>query len=377
MEKEQNKPKILIFSLAYAPFIGGAEIAVQEITKRLVVPPVGGFEFDVITANLDGKQEEREVMNGVTIYRVGKTKWSKFFYPWLANKKAAELNKNNNYQIVWGVLEFWAGWAALKFKEKFPQVKYVLTMQSGDSDAFVFGHTFFWYWRYRQIFIKADYIQVISNWLAKRARKYGYKGEIGVVPNGVIINSQQSAINKNKDQKIILTVSRLVKKNGVADLIKAMKILDAKLMVVGTGKLKEKLKKLAQKNEMADKVEFIGRVPYEELGAYYGKADVFCRPSLSEGLGNSFLEAMAAGVPVIATPVGGIPDFLKEGETGWFCEPKNSKSIAEKIEYVLDEKNKEEVARVVANAKKMVMEKYTWEKVAGQMREIINNLLSS
>ena len=125
---------------------------------------------------------------------------------------------------------------------------------------------------------------------------------------------------------------------------------------------------------LQDKVVFINNVPYEDLPGYYALADVFVRPSLSEGFGNVFIEAMAAGVPIIATPVGGILDFLREGETGWFCKVKNPQSIREKVQYVLDDKNKEEVNRVVANARRMVEEEYDWDKITEKMREIFTTL---
>jgi glycosyltransferase involved in cell wall biosynthesis len=371
MNNDSQKPKILIFSLAYLPFIGGAEIAVQEITKRLV----GDFEFDLITCNLDGKQKNEEHAGNVKVYRVGKGKFGKLLFHWLAYKKAIELHKKNNYSAVWSIMANRAGFATLFFKKKFPQIKFLLTLQEGDSVFDIWKKT--WYIRplYKAIYRKADFIQAISNFLANRAKKYGYKGKIEIVPNGVNLMEIEDKKVENKNEKIILTISRLVKKNGVADLVKAMKFLDAKLVIVGVGNLENKLKNLAQKIGVIDKVEFVGKVSYENIGKYYVIADVFCRPSLSEGLGNAFLEAMSAGVPVIATPVGGIPDFLVDGETGWFCEVKNPKSIAEKIEYILDEKNKEEVARVVKNAQKMVMEKYTWEKIAEEMKKIFNGLL--
>ncbi len=198
-----------------------------------------------------------------------------------------------------------------------------------------------------------------------------------------------------KEEKIILTVSRLVEKNGIEDLIKAFRLLifnfqspifnkmsnvkcqmsNVKLLIIGDGPLKNKLQRLVQKLNIGDKVIFAGSVKYEDLPAYYGIADVFCRPSHSEGLGNVFLEAMAAGVPVIATPVGGTPDFLKDKETGWFCEPKKPQSIAEKIEYVLDEKNRTEVEQVVTNARKMVEEGYGWGIIAEKMRHVFQSLL--
>jgi len=91
-------------------------------------------------------------------------------------------------------------------------------------------------------------------------------------------------------------------------------------------------------------------------------------------LGNSFLEAMAAEVPVVATPVGGIPDFLEDGKTGWFCKVRDPKSIAEKVKYILDEKNKGEVEQVVKNAKELVEKKYNWNDISQKMQNIFNKL---
>ncbi len=381
MNSNSQKPRILIFSLTYFPFIGGAEIAIREITKRLA----NNFDFDLICARLDKELPTFEKTETINIYRIGwGNKFDKYFYPWLALKKAKKLQRKNNYQISWGVLETWGGWAALKFREKFPLIKYLLTMQSGDTDLFIKLRTWFWWPRYKKIFMKADKIQAISRWLAERARKYGYGGEIEVVPNGVeIIKNQKLKIKSQKEEKIILTVSRLVKKNGIEDLIKAYKFLithysikNIKLVIVGEGKLEKKLKELANQLEVIEGIEFVGKVQPENLAAYYSQADVFVRPSLSEGLGNVFLEAMAAGVPVIATPVGGIIDFLIESETGWFCRPKNPASVAEKIVYILDEKNKANVAQVVTNAQKMVEEKYSWEVVAEKMKIIFDKLIS-
>jgi len=378
MEQAQNKHKILIFSLAYAPFIGGAEIAVQEITKRLA----GDFEFEMITCNLDGKQKNEEQIDGVKIYRVGKGWIGKHLFHLLAYKKAVELYQKNNYSTIWSIMANRAGFAALKFKEKFPKVKYLLTLQEGDPISHIYRRTWFWFWRYKKIYQKADRVQVISRWLEKRARIFGYKGVVNLVSNGVVSTEIKRKLRIPENEKIILTVSRLVEKNGIEDLIKAFKILinrekkfRYKLIIVGDGPLHKKLEKLSNKLGVSERILFIGKVPYEEVNDYYQMADIFIRPSLTEGFGNVFLEAMAYGVPVIATPVGGIVDFLVEEQTGWRCQINNPHTIVEKIIHISDKKNEAEIQRVVGEAMRMVKEKYTWEKVAEQMKEIFNELI--
>jgi len=115
-------------------------------------------------------------------------------------------------------------------------------------------------------------------------------------------------------------------------------------------------------------VRFLGFIPHAEMPKYLLISDIFIRPSRSEGLGNSFLEAMAAGIPVIATPVGGIPDFLKDGETGLFCEVGNPRSIAQKAEKFM--KDRESRDYIVDRARQMVRSRYGWEKISGEMKTI-------
>ncbi len=401
-------PKILIFSLAYHPFVGGAEVAIKEITDRLGVDfsaaggsALGGqFSFEMITANLDGKQKSEEQIGNIKVHRLCyvASYVTKYLFPWLAYRRAIKLHRENNYDMIWAMMANQAGWAALKFKKKFPEVKYLLTLQEGDSEWDIWWRTFLIRPIYKNIYRRADHIQAISNFLKNRARNLGAKCQVDIVPNGIeISNSKYQVPNKSqtKNSKKIITVSRLVKKNGIKNLIDAFVILNKnhqpsaishKLIIVGDGPLRPDLEKLTRDLEIDKQTEFVGNIPNQEVYKHLARADVFVRPSLSEGLGNAFLEAMAVGVPVIATPVGGIPDFLKDGDpadakamagkTGWFCKVKDPASIAEKIAYILDEKNKDEVARVVENARKMVEEKYNWNNIAISMGRIFNQLTS-
>ena len=117
---------------------------------------------------------------------------------------------------------------------------------------------------------------------------------------------------------------------------------------------------------------FLGLVLPDQVPKYLAISDIFVRPSISEGLGNVFLEAMAVGVPIIGTPVGGIPDFLKHEETGLFCKPNNPKSIAEAVKKILE--NKELQEKLIDNGKELVKRKYDWDIIAEQMNKIFRKL---
>ncbi|MEK7609658.1 MAG: glycosyltransferase family 4 protein [Patescibacteria group bacterium] len=379
--------RILIFSLVYYPrFIGGAEVAVKEITDRISPREI---EFDMITLRKHAPEFER--IGNVNVYRVGlpwlgsNTKSSRIFplskllFPFFAYLKAVKLHKKNHYDLVWPIMASYAGFAAFLFKKKNPKIPVVLTIQEGDNFEIRDGMFNF---LFRKIFACADYIQAISNFLADWSKKMGAVCPIVVVPNGVDIELFSKKISNSdsdnlKDRLVkkegdifLITTSRLVTKNAVGDIISALQYLptNVKFIILGQGYQEKILKDQCSMLKLTERVKFLGFVSHAEMPRYLHISDIFVRPSLSEGLGNSFLEAMAAGIPVIATPIGGIPDFLVDGQTGLFCEINNPKSIARKVEKLI--KDKESRNYIVENARKMVKEKYGWERVVEEMRGV-------
>lgn len=388
--------RILIFSTAYLPFVGGAELAVKEITAR-----IQGVSFSLITARFKRSVPVHERIGNVDVYRVGfGTSFDKWLLPWLGLRKAKELERTvsqtnpRGFEVIWSMMASQASISATWFKELHQDKKLVLTLQEGDEEAhlrrYVLGNDFLYQLFIRSwhvaVFKQADVITAISNYLADRARRNS-SAKVEVIPNGVDVerfqNKELGIKNKElrekigikPDDKVVITTSRLVEKNGVEDLIEAMQYLpeSVKLLICGTGSLEASLKFKVESLKLRERVQFVGYVEHAELPNYLHAADIFCRPSLSEGFGSSFVEAMGAGLPVVATPVGGIPDFLIDGETGLFCEVNNPKSIAEKIQLLLS--NDELRTRVIDNAGKMVREEYDWQGIAEKMKNALTGTM--
>ena len=382
--------KILIFSTAYFPLVGGAEIAVKEITDR-----IGDIKFDMLTARLSRKNLSHERTGNVNIYRFG-IGWpliDKYLLAFFGCFYAARIYKKNKYDLIWSIMASYGGFAAMFFKTFHSQVPYLLTLQEGDDLDCIDKRVWPLNWLFRQIFLKADYIQAISNYLASWAKKMGFEGEIGVVPNAVDIKYFSKEYSENEIKKLkdslgkksgdnyVITTSRLVLKNAVDDVIKSLVYLtgNIKFLVLGVGPEEKNLKALAKKLKVEKRIMFLGYIDHKEMPLYLRISDVFIRPSLSEGLGNSFLEAMAAGVPIISTPVGGIPDFLFDPKinpdkksTGLFCHVRDPKSIAKKIETILSDK--ELTDKIIINAKELVFAKYDWDIITHNMNKIFYNL---
>ena len=241
---------------------------------------------------------------------------------------------------------------------------------------------------YRRIYLKADIIKTISNFIKDLAREVGYHGPIVVIPNGVNIAEfsapiadEDAADSKKKFGKtmgdiFLFTASRLVLSRGVEDVIRALRHLpeNVKFLIAGEGEDRGKLEAIAAKAGVAGRVIFAGHVDHKALPALYKLSDIFVRPSLIEGMGSAFIEAFAAGLPVVATPVGGIPDFLSDPDrspdtepTGLFCNVHDPESVARAVKKYMEDPVL--TARIVKNAKELAVQKYDWNLIANDMRE--------
>lgn len=177
--------------------------------------------------------------------------------------------------------------------------------------------------------------------------------KVEVVYNGIDVEKFQITNNKSqikKDlriekEKVLLYVGRIEKEKGLEKLLRAVsnlkfKIENLKLIIVGDGEYLEELKVQAEKLGITDKVVFTGRVPYENVPSYYAAADVFVLPSLrQEGLPMTLPEAMASRLPVVASRIGGIPNAVKDKETGFLVEPGNVEELSERLFKVLKNDN--------------------------------------
>ncbi len=384
-------PRILIFSLAYFPrLVGGAEVAVKEITDRIGLSEI---QFEMITIG-DGSSPKEEQIGNVKVMRIFRRcgPLQKLLFPFVAYFKGMRLVDRYRYDAVWGIMASYAGFAAYLVKKAHPEVKFVLTIQEGDHFERRKG---IWKPLFTKIFKSADRITSISKYLAGWSKEMGATCPIDIIPNAVdfelfsqeIDESERDELKKKLCKKpgdvFLITTSRLVEKNAVGDIIQSLLSLpkNIKLLVLGSGPLETSLRHLALKTGLnymdeppineGNRVHFLGYVPHKEMPRYLSASDIFIRPSLTEGFGNSFPEAMAAGVPIIATPVGGIPDFLSDGETGLFCEVRNPKSIAQKVEKYL--KDVESRAYIISKAKALVKERYQWKAIAPNMKKALLN----
>jgi glycosyltransferase involved in cell wall biosynthesis len=232
-------------------------------------------------------------------------------------------------------------------------------------------------WLLKLVLKEADAVISLTYDMKKKIMEV-YNREIFVIPNGIDLNifeglSKNELRNKfglNKTQKIILYAGTLRPVKGLTYLIEAVKIINDKnnrLLLVGYGEEREHLENLVKKLKIENIVTFVGEVPNKEVFEYMTASDVLVLPSLSEGFPNVILEAMASGLPIIATKVGGVPEIINNEVNGFLIDPKNPQQICEKILLIFkDEKLREKISQ----NNKMEAKKYSWESVIDNLEKV-------
>ena len=159
----------------------------------------------------------------------------------------------------------------------------------------------------------------------------------------------------------------------------AEKYPGCKLVVVGEGPEKAPLQQQVQQLGLSENVIFAGSIPNSELPAFYKAANIFVLPSIvdskgdTEGLGVVLLEAIAAGAPVIASNVGGIPDIVINKRTGLLVEQKSVEGLATAVMLLIE---KPQLGRkLCAEAKKHVAANYSWETVSGKFFSVYQSVV--
>ena len=235
----------------------------------------------------------------------------------------------------------------------------------------------------------ADVIISPSEYYIDESRFLGkYRDKIVVIPNGINVDEFDIGYSKDEcrkklglpiDKNIILFLSALYSFKGPHILIKAMpkivkEVPDAELVFVGSGEMREELEGLCNKIGVKKYVKFAGFVEGSMKPFYYRAADVFCLPSTMkhEIFGIVNLEAMARGVPIVASKIGGVPDVVKDGENGLLVQPKDSEALADAIIYLLENEDVRE--RMGKNGRKKV-EDYSWEKIAEETEKVYKDVI--
>lgn len=239
----------------------------------------------------------------------------------------------------------------------------------------------------RKVFAEVDKVFAASEYVYEAAISAGCPQErLVLMPNGVDIERFNQSLNGSlvrkvlgiADRPVVFTLRWHEPKNGIEYLIRAIphvlrEVPEAVFVIGSDGPLMGYHKILAQNLGVDDHVLFVGRIPRMDLPSYYAASDVFVIPSVVEAFGLVTVEAMACGKPVIGTNVGGIPEIIVDGVSGFLTEPKNPEKIAEKVILLL--KSPKLRKKMGRNGRKIAEEKFDIKKRVHKILSVYNQLL--
>ena len=240
---------------------------------------------------------------------------------------------------------------------------------------------------------KSDHIISVSNYTKYAAELISGSKKIKTIPNFVDTDNffevdkvtSRKKYGFHESDKILLTLSRLVRRKGHEVVIKAIslivkKIPKIKYVIAGSGekKYKEDLKRLVSKLKLDKNVFFLGYVDEDKKNDLYNACDIYIMNSHktnekgdSEGFGITFLESNACGKPIIGTASGGIPDAIKHRVNGLLIEPNQPSETADAIFELFN--NKKLYDELSTNSLKIIKENFSIDKIGKKYMEIISN----
>jgi glycosyltransferase involved in cell wall biosynthesis len=354
--------KIAILVGVFPPkWFGGIEIATYNLASHLARK---GHEVHVITSHDDGLPDLSEE-NGFYVHRVARLK----------------------IHIV-GILPFWIRIYLLIRKIKPDVVHSQTTLYSIPAEAakkflkipyVVWGRGSEIYSPGRLLSIisksplqNADAVLALTEDMKREMQKVCPR-EVSVIPNGISLEKfKVSSRYKKESTRTVIFVGRLHPVKGIQYLIEAMTIVhqkmpDTKLIIVGDGAERSRLEKHVKELDLNDCIQFAGKVPQERIPEFMHQADIFVLPSLSEGFPSVLLEAMASGLPVIATSVGGIPELIDEGINGFLVNIKRPDEIADRILTLMQN---DDIRKEMSANNREKAELFTWDMVADKVEMI-------
>jgi glycosyltransferase involved in cell wall biosynthesis len=263
------------------------------------------------------------------------------------------------------------GIVAVLYKKLFNRkIRILATIHGGDIWGFdgAIGT-----WLKKFVLNNIDALTVVSDAVKNEVEKLGYTKNVDVISMGVDtrrfspeFRDESMRGRFNISGPFLLFVGVLNEVKGVEYLLRALpRVLrvfqDTKVLVIGDGTLKESLIKLTDELGISSNVIFLGRMPHAELPPYFASADIFVGPSLSEGFGLVFAEAMSSGSIVIASDLRAIRDIIDNNKTGFTVPPRDSELIAEKIIDVLS--HIDSFGKMRVEARQHIVKSFDWEIV--------------
>jgi len=375
---------ILLTTDYFPPHIGGGvEVVVYRLATELVRL---GHRVAVITLNTRHVKSQ-EILNGVRVYRANPIEFTQSIGAQSAiSLEALSLIRNvcrkERVNIVHANSIFFFTTIAACANKIIAKTPVVTTLHGGSMSELEGALGIFTNLYERSvgkwILRTSNHLTAVSQVVMKHAETLGApRWKISVIPNAVDVQEFNPRPHVGKKQGVTVAfVGRLLSNKGPQFLVEAAPAIvrefsPVRFLIVGEGPMLNHLRERVSKLGLNKQFDFLGMVP--SVAQFLRNCDIYVRPSLSEGMPLTILEAMACGLPTVASDVAGTSEIVCPGKTGFLIEPKNTGQLAFYILKLLkDEKLRSSMGRT---ARSIVEKSYGWGGVALQMSKLYGSIL--
>ena len=374
--------RLLVVSSNYLPQIGGVEIVVDNLVRHLAGH---GCNVTLVTSRSGASRYGHEVRGGVDHYRMylgipGSGMKSTAVFPFLAPLTLLQLRRlvtDLEPDIINLHLADNATAYSLFIATRF-NIPLVVSLHGVDVEAFPQEKPLYG-WLLKKALRHAAAVTACSNSLLNKAglNSADNKPLAVRIPNGVDWRAFAEAIPYRESAPYILTVSRLEVKKGVDVVIRGFAQLSetfhhVKLLVAGDGPELPALQSLVAEIEIEHRVEFLGRVHHEHVASLVAGCELFALGSRQEPFGIVLLEAMAAARPVVATAVGGVPEFVTHEYNGLLVPREDSDAMARAMARLLEDRSLGDT--IGRHGQQLVRTQYTWAQQGQHFMELFQQV---
>jgi len=362
---------------------GGVEIVVNNPARKFVR---NGHNVNIITSKWPKSLQEHEKIGEIDIYRVHFAIPRSSFKSWIvfpirfpqALLQIIRIIRSTKVDIV--NVHYITGNAFYVFLLngllKLPLVVSIHgnDIQKNPNESKILR------WTVKKVLKKAEFVISNSQSLLNCAEVFNtdlYAKSV-VIRNGVDLHEFQKLIKRGREDPYIFAIGRFVHKKGFDILPHAFQLVatrypDIKLIITRDGEKKRNLEILTQQLGLKEKVRFIGIIDRSRVVQFFNNCEFFVLPSRIEPLGIVNLEAMAGRKAIAAMKVNGLSEIIKEGENGILVKSLDSKSLAKAMTYMLENPGMRK--KMGENGRKLVEEKYTWDKIVSKYLKIYGEIL--
>ena len=374
--------RILIINSEFPPLGGGAGNASANLAQRFAA---GGQEVTVLTSGFaslprDSEQDGYRIIRLPTLRRKAdrSSALEQAIFILSGALGAVRLLRHWKPEVMLAFFGAPAGVVAL-LVHQIHKIPYIVSLRGGDVPGFR-PYDFALYHRMiapllRLVWRNAADVVANSNGLRALAIHFEPNTPILVIPNGIDLQRFKPGKREWLPPRLLF-VGRIVYQKGLDLLFSALgelRHLPWELWLAGDGAQREHLTNLAKRLEIAERGHFLGWQSKEGLTHLYRQANLFIFPSRHEGMPNAVLEAMASGLPVVASRIAGNEELVIPGETGLLVEPGDVTSLRNALrDLIPDAKRREEMG---IQARRRVEKFYDWQSVSDQYLELMKRAM--